>query len=97
MLAYNVFPTKKFQKSYQRIKRSGKLRVDAEKDLEKAIKILAQKETLPVQYRDHQLKGDLEDLRECHIKGDLLLVYQIREKELILLLVDIGSHSYLNL
>ena len=32
---------------------------------------------------------------ECHIQHDLLLVYEIREAELVLLLIDIGSHTYL--
>jgi len=57
--------------------------------------VLASGGTLSKKYRDHKLNGDYKGYRECHIKGDLLLVYQIKNKELILLLVDIGSHSYL--
>ena len=33
--------------------------------------------------------------RRFKIKGDLLLVYQKRNKDLILVLVDLASHSYL--
>ena len=38
---------------------------------------------LPEKYRDHPLKGDLSDYRECHIKPDLLY------------LARLGSHSEL--
>jgi len=33
--------------------------------------------------------------RECHIKSDLLLVYQLKKDKLILLLVNIKNHSNL--
>jgi len=52
---------------------------------------------LPEEFDDHQLTGNLKNYRECHIKGDLLLVYQVQKTELILILVDVGTHSYLNL
>ena len=58
--------------------------------------MLAQGKKLPPEYKDHQLQGELQHYRECHIKGDLLLVYQIRKAELLLVLVEIGTHSYLD-
>jgi mRNA interferase YafQ len=54
--------------------------------------LLAHGKKLPTEYKDHQLRGELEQYRECHIKGNLLLIYQLRKMEL--LLVDIGTHSY---
>ncbi|MCL2816358.1 MAG: type II toxin-antitoxin system YafQ family toxin [Oscillospiraceae bacterium] len=57
------------------------------------ITILAKDETLPPKYRDHQLKGKLSAFRECHIKGDWLLVYRIVEDKLILSLHATGTHS----
>jgi mRNA interferase YafQ len=59
-----------------------------------AIDLLAAGKELPAAYRDHQLNGELRQYRECHIRGNLLLVYQVRENELMLVLVDIGTHSY---
>jgi mRNA interferase YafQ len=94
---YRLRKSKKFEKSYQKIKRSGKLKKEVEKDLYKAINTLLKKEKLQENFKAHQLKGELREYRECHIRGDLLLVYKIIEDELILILVDIGSHSYLNL
>jgi mRNA interferase YafQ len=48
---------------------------------------------LETKYKDHQLKGNMKDFRECHIKPDLLLIYRIENN--VLELVDIGSHSEL--
>ena len=39
---------------------------------------------LPVKNRDHSLKGNLSDKRECHIAPDWLLIYRIKDDELIL-------------
>ena len=31
---------------------------------------------VPEKYKDHALKGDLKQYRECHLRPDLLLAYQ---------------------
>ncbi|MCQ2946644.1 type II toxin-antitoxin system YafQ family toxin, partial [Helicobacter pylori] len=41
----------------------------------------------------HALKGVWKPYRECHIKADVLLVYLVKDDELILL--RLGSHSEL--
>jgi mRNA interferase YafQ len=46
---------------------------------------------LEMKYKDHQLKGNMKEFRECHIKPDLLLMYGIIDD--VLELVNIGSHS----
>ena len=48
---------------------------------------------LPAKNRDHDLHGNLEGTRECHIKPDLLLIYQKTETTLILTALAVGSHS----
>ncbi|MCL2080383.1 MAG: type II toxin-antitoxin system YafQ family toxin [Oscillospiraceae bacterium] len=52
---------------------------------------------LPENWKDHQLKGNFKNYRECHIggAGDWLLVYEKRDKELILYLYGTGSHTNL--
>ncbi len=52
---------------------------------------------LSPEWRDHKLNGKLEDFRECHVKGDLLLLYQIHERPYCELVVfhRAGSHSEL--
>jgi len=91
---YLISRTNDFEKSYKKIQKSGRLKRQAKENLTEAIDILAQGKKLPPGYKDHQLRGELGPYRECHIKGDLLLVYQIRKNELLLILVDIGTHSY---
>ena len=91
---YFIQRSKDFEKSFSKIKRSGvKKKVLDEVSL--VINILASNETLDAKYRDHKLQGDYTGYRECHIRADLLLVYEIREKALVLVLMDIGTHSYL--
>ena len=48
---------------------------------------------LDSKFKDHPLKCELKEFRECHIKPDLLLIYRVREN--FLELIDIGSHSEL--
>jgi mRNA interferase YafQ len=91
---YHIRPTKKFLKSLVRLKRGG-IKSSVLMEIERVITLLATSSKLDASYRDHQLQGELAMYRECHIKGDLLLVYTIHEKELILILVDIGSHIQL--
>ncbi|RVZ98414.1 type II toxin-antitoxin system YafQ family toxin [Helicobacter pylori] len=55
--------------------------------------ILRKKEPLPTPFKDHALKGIWKPFRECHIKADVLLVYLVKDDELIL--VRLGSHSEL--
>lgn len=86
---YQVNYTKRMRKDIQRMRRRGK-------DLSKLVAVLDLLKTgepLPEIYRDHQLKGDLDDLRECHIEMNWLLVYRIDEGELTLLATATGTHS----
>jgi len=94
---YHVIRTKDFEKSYRKIKHSGKLKPQVAENLSEVISLLVNGKKLPSTYKDHQLRGEMQQYRECHIKGDLLLVYEIRKTELLLLLVEIGTHSYLDL
>lgn len=46
---------------------------------------------LPVQNKDHDLKGRYIGKRECHISPDWLLIYKIKDDELML--YRTGTHS----
>lgn len=89
---YTIVPTKKYVKSLKRLARSGRF---PKQEIEYVIDCLANNEMLNFKYRDHPLRGDLSGYRECHILPDLLLVYKKQEDLLFLILVEIGSHSYL--
>jgi mRNA interferase YafQ len=59
--------------------------------LKETVERLVGGERMPVQLKDHPLKGTLRDCRECHIEADWLLIYRIEGSELCL--VRTGSHQ----
>lgn len=89
---YLVRYSRKFSKSYSKLVKGG-LKESVQNNIKSTIKILASGHKLEVSYRDHKLTGEFEGYRECHIQGDLLLVYKVEDNLLILLLANIGSHS----
>ena len=64
-----------------------------EQKLDEIIHTLACDEPLPAKCRDHALHGNLEGFRECHIEPDWLLVWEQHDDELILILIDTGTHA----
>lgn len=54
---------------------------------------LANGDILEPKYKDHKLRGNYKDFRECHIKPDLLLICKKENDVLILTCVNLGSHS----
>ena len=81
--------TSKMKKDVKRMKKRGK-------DLTKLVTVLnllKKGDDLPTNYRDHQLTGNLNDFRECHIEPDWLLLYKKDETELILYATTTGTHS----
>jgi mRNA interferase YafQ len=89
---YRVKFSKKFEKKLEKLIQNG-LKQKYIDDIYSVIDTLGTGKKLETSYRDHKLSGNLGGYRECHIQGDLLLVYQINKDELILLLINIGSHS----
>ncbi|MCL2343755.1 MAG: type II toxin-antitoxin system YafQ family toxin [Firmicutes bacterium] len=86
---YKIVETSLFKKTRELARKRG---LDLSL-LHEPIKLLAKGEPLPAKYRDHQLQGKLSAFRECHIKGDWLLVYRIIEDKLILSLHSTGTHA----
>ena len=60
--------------------------------LYEVVDLLANDKELPSKYADHDLIGNYNGYRECHIKPDWLLIYQIIDNELIFLLSRTGRH-----
>ena len=88
-MSYNLLYSNKFKKSLKKCFKRG---LDVER-LRKIIKILAETGTLPAEYRPHKLSGKYQGNWECHIEPDWLLVWQQKDLDLILLIVDTGTHS----
>ena len=87
---YQPVYTKQFRKDIKRVEKSGN------KDIEKLkaiIRLLLDSKQLDLSYRDHNLKGNFKDHRECHIEPDWLLVYKLNKKEKTMTFERTGSHA----
>lgn len=89
MMKYKIARTGKFKKDLKLAKKRG---YDLNL-LSTVVDILAAGEKLPEKYRDHDLSGNYDGCRECHITPDWLLIYEIENDEVILYLTRTGTHS----
>ncbi len=89
---YQIRYSRKFAKSYRKLVRGG-LKKSTQAEIQETITLIASGKKLPSSYQDHRLHGELGEYRECHVQGDLLLVYKIMDRELMLVMVNIGSHN----
>ena len=87
---YVAKPSRRYRKSLKHVSQYPNF---VPEELDDLVIQLTRNVTLAPRYRDHELKGKYKGVRECHIRGDLLLLYQKRNDVLILLLVDIGTHA----
>lgn len=74
------------------------LKKRSEKDLQllqQLITVLAEKghKGLNGKHRPHKLSGDYKGYWECHVKPDLLLIWDENEQIMLLELVRTGTHS----
>lgn len=84
--------SKAYKKSIKKLVKSGAVTLS---EVDVVVNMIVRAVQLPAQYRDHKLTGELQGYRECHIRPDVLLVYMLYKKELVVLLVNVGSHSEL--
>lgn len=90
-----IEPTTQFRRDFKR-ESKGPHRKTLDADFVAIIEALARDEALPERCRDHALTGEWKDHRDCHIKPDLVLIYQKPDGN-TLRLVRLGSHSELGL
>lgn len=87
--------TNQLKRDYKR-ERKGQHQATLDIELFPVVDILANDQPLEPRYHDHALTGEWKDHRDCHIKPDLVLIYQKVDDD-ILRLVRLGSHSELGL
>lgn len=90
-MKYDVVITNACKKDIKRASKQGK-NINL---LFEVVDRLSEGEVLEPKFKDHKLSGEYEGKRECHIEPDFLLIYEIREKEIVLYLARVGSHSEL--
>src|SRR5476651_2806350 len=79
-----------FFKDWERLSHSG--RYDMRRLKEAMLLLIAQDEPLPPEYLDHELSGEWRGFRECHIGGDFLLIYDLRQEGAVIF-TRAGTHA----
>lgn len=87
--------TNQLKRDYKR-ELKGRHRATIEDDFREVLKLLVTDQPLPERYHDHALTGNWREFRDCHIKPDLVLIYQ-KPDDGRLVLARLGSHSELGL
>ena len=90
-----IHRTKQFKKDYKR-ESKGRYKAELDELLVPVLSDLVSDIPLDESYLDHALSNNWKGYRDCHLKPDLLLIYQNSEEE-ILNLKRLGSHSELGL
>ena len=93
-MARTLEETGQFKRDKKRIKGSGRYNWDK---MRTVVKELMNDRPLAQRHRDHELLGEYDGVRECHIEPDWLLIYD-REGSLesgALKLIRTGTHSAL--
>jgi mRNA interferase YafQ len=79
--------TTHFERDRRLLQRRGK---EIEK-LKAVLAALINEEPLAERYRDHLLKGNYKNRRECHLEPDWFLIYKLNDDEIIF--ERLGRHS----
>lgn len=79
----------RFKKAYKRCVKRG---LDVS-EFEKVVRLLACGETLPPKYKNHPLSGKYKGWNDCHIGPDWILVWRYEKDQLVLSLLDTGTHA----
>lgn len=84
---------KRFAKDWKRLERGGRYPMQELKDLMQLL--IENRGPLPPEFLDHPLKGEWSDHRDCHVRGDWVLIYRINEtpqgEEIVF--VRTGTHA----
>lgn len=88
-MKYKICFSTSFKKSYKLCKRRG---YDMSL-FDEVYNLLADHGCLPEKYLPHQLHGKLRGIWECHITPDWILLWDKKDKELTLYLMDTGTHA----
>jgi len=86
---------RQFKRDYKR-EAKGQHRLTLDDSLQDVLTLLVNDLPLEPRHHDHPLTGNWQDHRDCHVKPDLVLIYQKPDDD-TLSLVRLGSHSELGL
>ena len=87
--------TRSFRQDRRRVAR-GVRRNTIDAELTEIVDLLRRDSVIPERFGDHPMHGRWRGYRNCHIHGDLALLYR-KIGDDVLELVGLGSHSQLGL
>ena len=87
----NIVIHNNYKKDFKLVKRQISSEKWGIEKIREVVSILQTADILPPHLDDHTLLGDYKGFRECHIYGDLVIVYKRDDKELYLR--RIGRHQ----
>lgn len=85
--------SKNFERAWARYLTSGRVDMTAVKLVMSLI--INADASLPEEYKDHELSGKWAGYRDCHVRGDHLLIYKISEDGKSVIFAEMGTHAEL--
>lgn len=83
-----IYRKKKFLKQYLKLSKKK------QKKINNALLIFEQNPFEKI-LKNHQLNGEFSDLRSISITGDLRIIFKEENNYLVVMLIQVGSHSQL--
>ena len=87
--------TKKFRRDYKRLSRSQKRSI---RKLDEIVRSLVRGKKPDRSCHDHGLHGPWKGCRDCHVEGDLILVYELSKndhKQEVITFHAVDNHEHL--
>ena len=88
-MKYEIVSSNQFKKDLKLAQKRG---FDLS-EFETVVNKLRNREPLEERFKDHPLSNNWKNHREFHLRPDLVVIYFIRQNELILEMVRMGTHS----
>ena len=87
---YILHFSKKFRKDFKKISKNPNFRLN---ELEYILYTFKRGGILEDKYRNHKLHGIWLGYCECHVRPNILLIYEINEQKKKIYIDRLGSHS----
>ena len=84
--------SKKFKKDFKRLLKNSEFHLEK---LQEVLTVIVGGQKLNAKYCAHALSGKYRGCFECHVQPDILLIYEIDDKEMVVDLLRLGSHAEL--
>lgn len=88
-MLYTADFTTRFKKDYKQCLKRGL----AEQEIKNVMTSILNGELLAAKHKDHFLKGNFVNCRECHIRPDWLLIYRLDLSAKLVVFIRAGTHS----